>query len=92
MPFFGGLPTISHYLKEVRKLIGNSSSVFVSAASAWEIATKVRIGKLPEGADLAADFQGFLFRNRFESLPINSEHAIRAGLLPGPIGIHLTAC
>lgn len=31
-----------------------------------------------------ADFPGYLARERFESLPILSEHAVRAGLLPGP--------
>ena len=33
------------------------SLVFVSAASAWEIATKVRIGKLPGAAAIARDFK-----------------------------------
>jgi PIN domain nuclease of toxin-antitoxin system len=55
----------------------------VSAASAWEIATKVRLGKLPTAADLAADFIGWLDREGFHALPVSAEHAIRAGLLPG---------
>lgn len=55
----------------------------MSAASAWEIATKVRLGKLPTAADLAADFAGQLEREGFGMLPISGEHAIRAGLLPG---------
>jgi len=58
--------------------------VFVSAASAWEIATKSRIGKLPQAADLALRFDAILLQESFESLPITSEHAARAGLLPGP--------
>jgi PIN domain nuclease of toxin-antitoxin system len=33
------------------------NEVFVSAASAWGIATKVRLGKLPGAEALAADFQ-----------------------------------
>ncbi len=56
----------------------------VSAASAWEIATKVRLGKLPEAAELAADFAGYLAREGFEAFPVSVEHAVRAGLLPGP--------
>jgi PIN domain nuclease of toxin-antitoxin system len=68
-----------------RRLIANpANTVIVSAASAWEIATKVRIGKLPHAADLAEDFAGCLLRERFETLSISTEHAVRAGLLPGP--------
>jgi len=61
-----------------------SNVLLVSAASAWEIATKVRLGRLPQAAELAADFQGFMLREGFTTLDINVEHAIRAGLLPGP--------
>jgi PIN domain nuclease of toxin-antitoxin system len=68
-----------------RKLIGRSNNtVLVSAVSAWEIGTKVRLGKLPGAEDLAADFPAFLARERFEQLAISVEHGIRAGLLPGP--------
>jgi PIN domain nuclease of toxin-antitoxin system len=55
----------------------------VSAASAWEIATKVRLGKLPTAADLAADLTGLMERAGFELFAISAEHAIRAGLLAG---------
>jgi PIN domain nuclease of toxin-antitoxin system len=57
--------------------------VLVSAASAWEIATKVRIGKLPGAVNVAADVVGCLARQRFESLDITVLHAQRAGRLPG---------
>jgi PIN domain nuclease of toxin-antitoxin system len=68
-----------------RKLIARANNtVLVSAASAWEIATKFRLGKLPDAADLVADFPGYLARERFEGLPISVEHSARAGLLPGP--------
>jgi PIN domain nuclease of toxin-antitoxin system len=60
------------------------NTVFVSSASAWEIATKFRIGKLSDAGDLLADFVGYLARERFEPLPISTDHAVRAGLLPGP--------
>lgn len=60
-----------------------SNTVFVSAASAWEIATKVRLGKLPSGVELASDFDGHMEREGFLSLQISVEHAVRAGLLPG---------
>jgi PIN domain nuclease of toxin-antitoxin system len=68
-----------------RKLIANKNSdVLVSAASAWEIATKVRLGKLPMAVDLAHDFAAYLERERFQTLSVSAEHGIRAGLLPGP--------
>lgn len=57
--------------------------VLVSAVSAWEIAIKVRLGKLPTAADLVTDFTGHIQREGFHLLPISAEHAIRAGLLPG---------
>jgi PIN domain nuclease of toxin-antitoxin system len=67
-----------------RKLIGSRNSpVLVSAVSAWEIATKVRMGRLDIAIDLAGDFSGHLARERFESLSISTEHGIRAGSLPG---------
>ena len=70
---------------KARKLIAlSSNAVVVSAASAWEIATKVRLGKLDMAADLAADFSNVLSQEGFESLPISVDHALRAGLLPGP--------
>ena len=59
------------------------SEVFVSAASAWEIATKVRIGKLPGAEAFAAEFPSRVERLGFRELAISIEHAQRAGLLPG---------
>jgi PIN domain nuclease of toxin-antitoxin system len=69
-----------------RKAMAETSNVLlVSAASAWEIATKVRLGRLPGAAELADDFQGFMRREGFTTLDITTEHALRAGLLPGPL-------
>lgn len=65
-------------------LAGPRNTIFVSSASTWEIATKFRIGKLLGAADLLSDFSGYLVRERFENLPITIDHAVRAGLLPGP--------
>ncbi len=70
--------------RAARKIIAETkNTLVVSAASAWEIATKVRLGKLPSGASLAADFTGYIERERFQLLPISVEHALRAGLLTG---------
>jgi PIN domain nuclease of toxin-antitoxin system len=61
------------------------SLVFVSAASAWEIATKVRIGKLPGAAAIAPDIAGVISRESFQPLAVTVEHGQRAGTLPGPL-------
>jgi len=58
--------------------------VLVSAASGWEIATKVRIGKLPGAVEVAASFRECLAEQGFTSLAISTDHALRAGGLPGP--------
>jgi len=71
--------------RPARKTIAETrNTLIVSAASAWEIGTKVRLGKLPTAVDLMADFSGQLERDGFELMAISAEHAVRAGLLPGP--------
>ncbi|MBF0620791.1 MAG: type II toxin-antitoxin system VapC family toxin [Magnetococcales bacterium] len=59
------------------------NEVFVSSASAWEIATKFRIGKLPHAQEIAENLPHHLATQRFSSLPISLIHAQRAGLLSG---------
>ena len=72
--------------RRAREAIANTkNTLIVSAASAWEVATKVRLGKLPTAANLASDFAGHLQREGFETLAISTEHAIRAGLLAGSL-------
>ena len=61
-----------------------ANAVLVSAASAWEIATKHRIGKLSSAAELAADIAGAIAAQGFTELPITIRHAQLAGTLPGP--------
>ncbi|HKV25126.1 MAG TPA: type II toxin-antitoxin system VapC family toxin [Candidatus Acidoferrum sp.] len=68
-----------------RKLIrARSNTILVSAASAWEISTKYRLGKLPYCGELALQFEETLASELFDPLPISVAHASRAGLLPGP--------
>ncbi len=59
------------------------NQVFVSAASAWEIATKVRIGKLPGAVEVADRFSEIIVEQQFIALSITVQHARRAGLLVG---------
>jgi PIN domain nuclease of toxin-antitoxin system len=56
----------------------------VSAVSAWEIATKFRLGRLPAAADLVQNFISDVADRRLEILPITADHGLRAGSLPGP--------
>ena len=56
-----------------------ANSVAVSAASAMEVATKHRIGKLPNAALLARDFEAIVADQGFDELPITVHHARVAG-------------
>jgi PIN domain nuclease of toxin-antitoxin system len=60
------------------------NQVLVSAASAWEITTKHRLGRLPEAGDVPLHLPRYLNRARFAVLGISLEHAIAAGALAGP--------
>jgi PIN domain nuclease of toxin-antitoxin system len=68
--------------KARRTISDQSNEIFVSAASAWEISTKVRLGKLQVAIDLVRDFSDYISRDGFITLPITAEHGLRAGLLP----------
>ena len=61
-----------------------SNDIAVSVASAWEIATKFRIGKLPGCEAVAVDVAGHIAGQGFEELAISVADAERAGRLPGP--------
>ena len=65
-------------------LRSRQNTVSVSAASAWEMATKVRLGKLDVAAEVVENFMFYLAREEFDVIPVTVEHGIRAGLLPGP--------
>ena len=56
-----------------------ANSIAVSAASAMEVATKFRLGKLPDAALLAQDFQAIVADQGFVELAITIQHALRAG-------------
>ena len=60
-----------------------SAEVFVSAASAWELAVKLRLGKLPEAGRLTHRLAESLAEQEFKTLPISLEHGRLGGLLPG---------
>ena len=57
--------------------------VWVSAASAWELATKHRVGKFPRGGRILAEWDDRLIHDGFRPLAISCSHALRAGSMPG---------
>ena len=79
--WFSGSPRLS---VEARGAIEDEDNdVLVSAATAWEIATKHRLGRIPEAGTLVSDFAGIIAGQDFEELPITVDNGIRAGALSG---------
>ncbi len=70
--------------RAVRTIETSDSVVWVSAASAWEIATKHRIGKLAEATDIATGLIGHIRTAGLEMMYITFEDANDGGRLPGP--------
>jgi PIN domain nuclease of toxin-antitoxin system len=59
--------------------LSSTARGIVSDASAWEISTKHRLGRLDSAAPLLADLPGWLVRAGFRELPISVAHARKAG-------------
>ena len=68
----------------VAAVLDESNEVFASAVSAMEIATKHRIGKLPEAHVLAARFEIETEAAGYYPLPVSLTHARVAGSLEIP--------
>lgn len=62
-----------------RAIADENNQVLVSAASAWEIATKHRLGKLPHAAQAIERFNELVAADGFEHLPISYLHSLKAG-------------
>jgi PIN domain nuclease of toxin-antitoxin system len=60
-----------HIGDEARRAIAGADVVFVSAASAWEVAIKVALGKL----DIPGPLESAVAESDFEQLPITFGHA-----------------
>lgn len=56
-----------------------TNSVVVSAASAWELATKARLGKMPEAVVLVAQYERLVTELHAGHLSISPTHALLAG-------------
>lgn len=60
------------------------ATVFVSAASAWEASTKLRLGKLSDSANAVPRLSAIIRERGMTELPIGIDHGVLAGSLPGP--------
>lgn len=58
---------------KARKLIENAAEIYISAATFWEMAIKVGLGKLT--VDLE-EIREYCLESGFVELPVTSEHAI----------------
>lgn len=58
---------------KARKLIENAAEIYVSAATFWEMAIKVSLGKLAVDLDKILEY---CLESGFVELPISLEHAI----------------
>lgn len=56
--------------------------VLVSPVSAFELAIKHRLGKLPDAGPVIAAFAQSVARYEMAELPLTSAHALRAGAYP----------
>ena len=70
----------------VREAVEAEHRILVSAASAWEIATKVRLGRWPEAAEIAGNMVEVLAEHAFSTLAVTLDHGLLAGSLPGRHG------
>ena len=61
----------------------DTNVILVSAASAWEIATKVRLGRMAEAQFFEASFLESVYRSGYKLRQITVEDGLRAGRLTG---------
>jgi PIN domain nuclease of toxin-antitoxin system len=66
------------------RVADRTERLVVSAASAWEIAIKHRLGKLPQAEVLVRGYQQHLDRLGVETIDITSEHSLLAGSMEWP--------
>ena len=66
-----------------RQLIGNAdNTLYLSAASGWEIAIKVRLGKLKLPSEVQGYVSAQIALNGIQVLPIEMTHALHVSTLP----------
>ena len=70
-------PQLSAHARDL--IADERNAILISAASAWEIATKQRLGKLSIAEALIPRFNELIVADGFEHLPVTYLHALRAG-------------
>ncbi|MCH2209308.1 MAG: type II toxin-antitoxin system VapC family toxin [Lentisphaerales bacterium] len=66
----------------LKSIKDKSNDIFLSVASIWEMAIKVRLGKLSLGDDLELFCKQHCQGSHFQILPIQLEHASQVHQLP----------
>lgn len=74
-------PRLSQLAIEAIRSMENE--VYVSAATGWEIATKVRSGRLPKMAGRVGTFVEAVTSKGFIHLAVEALHGLKGGLLEG---------
>jgi PIN domain nuclease of toxin-antitoxin system len=68
--------------ESAKSIIANRlNSIAISAVVPWELAIKTNLGKF-RADGLLATWVNKMVAEGFQEIPVDSEHAIRAGLLP----------
>jgi PIN domain nuclease of toxin-antitoxin system len=70
-------PRLSQIARDA--IADEANTILVSAASAWEISTKHRLGKLNEAADAVRRFDELVVADGFQHLPVSHFHGLKAG-------------
>ena len=78
--WFAGSPALSPAARSA--IADEDNNILVSAVSAMEIATKHRMGKLPQAEGLVAGFEAMIADQDFAPLDLKIAHALLAGRLP----------
>ena len=75
-------PQLSAHARDL--IADERHDICVSAVSAWEIATKHRLGRLPKADEAMLRFNELVLSDGFRHLPVSYLHALKAGTYPHP--------
>ena len=80
--FIWGLTDPQRLGNAAREVMGSRENcLVVSAASAWEISTKFRLGKLPGADTIVRNFEGYVAELGAQPLDVSTSHALLGGSL-----------
>lgn len=67
--------------EHIRAALSSADEVYISAASAYEIAQKFRLGKMPQGEAILARWDELVHAMIAKELPLDSNNMIKAGTI-----------